>query len=123
MCNIPETVKHVTFDCPVASDALRKFTGFLKNKLNVKFSLTYNEVLLGMNSNQDTNRVPVRKRNVIDVCLILLKQKLILQRENKHYLSEDAVSKLICDRAKIETYNRKSYRKVTYNNAWECITI
>jgi hypothetical protein len=111
MCNEPETIKHVIYDCPVAAKAIYDMKSFLENKLSIHFSIEYGDVLMGVSAYSRISNLTLQEKKVVDTCMILLKQKLILQRDDKHYISEEEVKNLINERAKLECSNSYKYKK------------
>jgi hypothetical protein len=116
MCNEPETLKHAIFDCPVAAKAIFDVKSLLENKLQIHLTFEYESVLLGVNSS--TVGLPVRVGSIVDTCLILVKQKLILQRDDKPFLSNEVVEHLVTERARLENINAIRYKKNNANKIW-----
>jgi hypothetical protein len=108
-CDVVETIKHAIFECPIAIDAINKLENFLTLKIGKNVKFAFNDVLLGVVS--DAWQFSKSERIMLDYCLIMLKQKLILQRENKSIMSQDFIEKLCKDRARMEIYNVKKYKK------------
>jgi len=112
---VPETLKHAIFDCPVAISAWSHF----RNALGLNNDLTYEDVLFGLNSTLNQH-YSTNQASTIDTLGILLKQQLILQRENKHVLELHQVSQLIKARLNLEIYNCKKYDKNQhFRRKWE----
>ncbi len=59
-----------------------------------------------------------KQYSVIDTSLILLKQMLILQREDKIDIDGQKLVRTIVDYAKREVYNKKMYKKSNFNGFW-----
>jgi len=118
-CAVSETLEHAIYTCPVAKDAIRKFEYFMLSKLEVSLSLSFNDVIFGTWSNLCRNMsLNSKQRAVIDTCLILLKQMLILQREEKRDVDEQSLERVLVDYAKREVYNNRVYKKTSFNNYW-----
>jgi hypothetical protein len=104
ICQNVETVKHAIYDCTIAKDAIAKSETFFKNifKLNTDFALTYENVLLGTLSSNVNVQLHNATKVIIDKLLVLLKQKLILQRNNKELLSYSELANLFQSRLRLE---------------------
>ncbi len=121
-CDISETIEHAIFDCSVAKDAIKKFEHFMSNKMGISLSLSLNDVLLGTMADIHNNfNLNTEQKVVIDVCLVLIKQMLILQREEKTNIDEQKLCKCLVDYAKREAYNYKKYKKSYFNHYWHDI--
>ncbi len=114
-CQTTETLKHAIWECDIAQNAIHIFTNTLKETFRdiTELSLSYENVLLGLGCTSTNLTQSMNKKLImtIDACLILLKQKLILQRDNKIFLSHDEIKNLVQDRVNLEKYNKKK-RKV-----------
>jgi len=116
-CNTTETLKHAIFECPIAITAWDHF----KNILNLVINCSYNDILLGFCATNNLN-VLQNRIHAIDTLMVLVKQRLILQRENKVYLNYDNVFSLINERVKLEKYNSLKYgNKIRYSVRWKWI--
>jgi hypothetical protein len=110
-CNVIETLKHAIWECDIAQNAISNF----KTAVTLiypeieSFNISYVTILLGVNNVQNNwvGTVDRKTKNVINTCLVLLKQKLVLQRENKTYITLDEIKSLIAERINIEKYNSK----------------
>ncbi len=117
LCNVPETLKHAVFDCPVAARVWEN----LKGILDMSNTFEYADILLGFSSTKSLN-VSLCRSYSLDTLLILLKQRLILQRENKVHIDRDRIINLIVDRCKLEKYNSsKNDQIIRYINRWKWI--
>jgi len=118
-CEETETLEHAIFMCPVAKDAIKKLEDFMSSRLNSTVNLSFNDVLLGTMANRTGHTdLNVEQKAVIDIGLVLLKQALILQRENKMIIEYRQLCNIIVDYAKREVYNKKVYRKQNFNHYW-----
>jgi len=114
LCNVPETLKHAIFECPVASNVWEHF----KTLLNLDLPITYDNILLGFSTTNSLN-LNRNKTYAIDTLLILLKQRLILQRENKIHINVDQIFSVISDRLRLEKYNSVKYNhKTRFISRW-----
>jgi exonuclease III len=108
-CQVEETLKHAIWECEIAQCAIICFTNQLQkifpNICNA--TLSYENILLGISCTTNAFKTTLDRKNIafIDVCLILLKQKLILQRENKVFLFDDDIEDIIINRLKLNKYN------------------
>ena len=120
-CNLTETLTHAVFECDIAKDAFKKVGSictelYLDGQGNVdKLNLNIDAVLFGV---CNVTHVPTltlgltwEQRGNIDKFIILTKQKLILQREEKHIIEIDALKRLFSDYINMQNYNNKKYRK------------
>ncbi len=106
-CNQTETVSHAIFHCPIAKDAITKLENLLNRQysFNPPLSITFNNMLLGISSTSINTFITHAPKYAIDCVLVLLKQKLILQRDNKIFLSVRDIDTLFYNRLNIEKYN------------------
>jgi len=117
LCLVPETLKHAIFECPVAKRVWEN----LKEILNLDYVFVYSDILMGL-STTNSIRFGKRKSYSFDTLLILLKQKLILQRENKIHIDRDQIVNLIFSRIKIEKYNSMRYKRERhFETKWKWI--
>lgn len=114
-CNVQEDLRHAIFECPIAVNCWNK----LKLMLCVQSTnLTYKDILLGtVSSRNDSINLSKTKLYAIDSLLILLKQKLILQREEKREVTELEIKNVIVNWIKIEKYNALKNNNITKYNA------
>jgi len=115
MCLTSESLKHAIFECPVAVNAWNHF----KNILNIEIDFQYKDVLLGTSTTKSLN-LNQAKLHSIDTLLILVKQRLILQRENKRNHERQEIISLITDRISLEKFNSRKYNlEKKYNTKWK----
>ncbi len=110
-CDLPETLKHAIFECPIAKDAINKLEKLIGKffKTNIPPKLTYENLLLGTCSSVTNFHPNFHNKKAIDTLLILLKQKLILQRDNKVIIELNELELMITDRINLEHYGLKSF--------------
>ena len=115
LCATEETLKHAIYECPVAQTSL----GHLETILQIP-RLSYESVLLGPNSTvQEISNHNQKQITSLETILILLKQKLILQRENKVFLTITNIRDLILARMSMEKYNSIKTNKISqYTSKW-----
>ncbi len=102
VCNEEETLRHAIFDCRVARKARKSLETYLESKINVRLVLTYENVLFGLTATKTNYVVEKNLQIFIDKVLICLKQKLILQREEKYYIEEEEIKNLVKERLLLE---------------------
>jgi len=120
-CNITETTKHAIFECPIAIDCWNKLNIILNDKIN---ELSLLEIIEGTVSHANINLVELNnaEKYGLDTILILLKQKLILQREQKEFLTNIEILNVIKSWIKIEKYTAIKLNKLhIYNHKWAWI--
>jgi len=99
-CNVIDDLKHTIFECPTAKATIKNLTDLLKFKyhINVK-ELNYESVLMGQKA---TNKFIDLNSDLVDSLLIMIKQKLILQRNNKYSLTQLNIDFLMHSLYKLE---------------------
>ncbi len=102
-CNTVETTIHAIYECPIAIDCWQKLNRILNGRIG---NLTPLEILEGTagSANQNLLGLSNNERFGLDTVLILLKQKLILQREGKLLLLDIEIENVIKNWMKIERY-------------------
>ncbi len=113
-CDEKETFQHAIFDCPIAKGAFEHFENEIlfrydNNFLRVK--LTLEDIIVGLKSTGSLRHLTKEQVTSIDTVLILLKQKLILQRENKQILTRRDITMLFEERKRLDKYNNLKYKK------------
>jgi hypothetical protein len=111
-CNVVETLRHAIWECEIAQNAILNFKVAIESICpeTAPLDISYEVIMFGT---YGICRSVIGKYMIqlINTCLVLLKQKLILQRENKSYISLEEVRTLITDRIKMNSYNdRKKNR-------------
>ena len=115
-CGEIETLKHAVFECSIAKDAFKKL-GLIVTEMYLggqddSANLNMVNILFGICcGNNFNNLFTFNQRKSIDKFIILTKQRLILQRENKIFLEYDVIKGMIQDYINIENYNKKKYTK------------
>ncbi len=102
-CSEVETLTHAIHTCPIAKDCWKKLSDILGLGMEL---FTFNNILLGFGSKQDIipTHLGVKKLRSLDVIMVLLKQTLILQREEKRFLSVSEMKSIIRNRLNIVSY-------------------
>jgi len=117
LCTTTESLRHAIYECPVAASSWVHFNSIL----NINTTFTYDDVLLGISSTNNVN-LSRNKLYTIDTLMVLMKQRLILQREDKRHIERNEVISLILDRLRLEKYNSIKYkREIKYNVKWKWI--
>jgi len=90
----------------------------LENEFNERFfngiprvMLSYDDVALGLLTTKSLANTPSIQLVAMDTVIIELKQKLILQRENRVFLEQREITDLFEQRKNIELYNKVKYNK------------
>jgi len=86
-CNEKETSIHAIFECPIAKDALVKTTNILKNEHGIEVRIEAIDCLYGIDP-VTHGHLNSQQHSLVNVILILVKRKLILQREEKQFITE-----------------------------------
>ncbi len=113
-CGEIETFKHAVFDCQIAKSSLKHIEEeinirYLNSNRNIRLSLE--DITFGVSSTRTLLSLTKEQAIAIDMILILFKQRLILQRENKFELLREDIVSLFEERYRIEKYNSKVYKK------------
>jgi len=115
VCDVEETTEHAVFRCEIARKAFVNLALLLKIQ-----PLSYESVLLGTSSTQQY--ITTLSRNEchgLDYVLIRMKQKLILQREEKVEIVVDEIVRLVRSVIHIEKYNAiKGNNFTKYISKW-----
>jgi len=119
-CGIEETLKHAIFECPIASNCWLKFKNICGNLIG---DLEYQDILFGTSTNNQLHSQITRtERYAIDTLLIIIKQRLILQREDKRDILDSELNNLLKNWIRIEKYVAiKNNMLNKYNNKWQWI--
>ncbi len=114
-CGEIETIEHATYRCEMAKNTFVK----VAEVLNINLP-TYETVVLGSSSTGQYELTLSKKESYgLDNVLIGIKQKLILQRENKVELSQDEVRNTIKLMVKIEKFNAtKTHNLKGFKEKW-----
>jgi hypothetical protein len=112
-CGVIDDLKHTIFDCYHAKGTLKNFLTLLRNKYNINIdNLKYNTLLFGFGS---TNRAVYKNCEAIDTIIILIKQMMILQRNDKYVITEMQIDNLINSQKCLE---EKIITKKIFNRKW-----
>ncbi len=93
LCNVNETISHAIWECPAAATSLTNLKLILLENGSEIGEINKEQMIFGKARNHDLNTI-----------LTLIKQRLILQRENKLALSYDQIKTLIINEITIEKY-------------------
>jgi hypothetical protein len=117
-CGAVETIEHAIFKCNMASRAFDK----LSQILNIE-TPTYETALLGSSSTRQYSLSMSKKASYgLDNILIGIKQKLILQREDKIELTLEEISNIIKKIIQVEKYNSLKTKNIKYyDDRWKWI--
>ncbi len=105
-CNVTETLKHALWDCPAASDTIARLELMIIRHSGRNIKFTYQDLITGTSSSELAINFNMSEKFLIDKILIIIKKTLILQRENKHSLSYEALERLIRDHFTLYSINK-----------------
>jgi exonuclease III len=117
-CGVKDDLKHTIYECSIASITFKNFLTVLKKNFKIDIEkLSYKELLLGTSN----NKLPSHGSSsaAIDTMLLILKRKLILQREEKHILSEKEIIEAIIEQKRIELYKGEGIDKRFHERKWK----
>jgi len=109
-CDVKETLIHAIYDCAVARVAINHLENEIRNRYlldRVNLTLTSADMIFGISSTKSIDILKKEQLRAIDIVIIELKQKLILQRENKHELTREDVKNLFVERYRLGCYTSK----------------
>ncbi len=120
LCKCKETLKHATFDCTVARNAVLTLNEVIKARygLQSEVNLSYENMLFGLTSTINNVGLRFKQKVAIDHVIILLKQRLILQRENKLPINVDEINRIFEERKNIDKYIRVKNKGTFELNVW-----
>jgi len=120
LCKCKETLKHATYDCPVAMNAVITLTEVIKTRygLQSEVNLSYENILFGLSSTATNVGLRVKQKIAIDHVIILLKQRLILQRENKLPIDANEIVGIFEERKNMDKYIKVKNRSFVEQNIW-----
>jgi len=113
-CNEKETFRHAVYDCPIAKAALKHVENEVfyryENNFN-RVELSLEDITVGVRSTGSFGHLRREQVISLDIILILLKQRLILQRENKLMLERKDITFMFEERKRLDRYNIMKYKK------------
>jgi len=105
-CNEPETLIHVIHDCDIAQQSITNIKALIKELTGEDISINKTDMLLGVNDVFSLS-------NVLNCILVLIKRRLVLQRENKIPLTENDIKNLIQTQFAKEKYIAIKQKRVS----------
>ena len=117
-CNEIESLNHAVVECNIAKDAFKKvgiicsemFLGCKQQEDDI--NLCQNSILFGLSATNNIDRRLNRSHiQNIDKFIIIIKQRLILQREDKSFLEFDTIKNCLNEYLKLQIYNNIKYRR------------
>ncbi len=101
-CQIPETISHAVWECPIAQQSISNLTTIYNAINNTHLTLDKKTVIYG-----------IRNKAAFNTILTIIKRNLILQREEKQVLSCKVIKQLIKQQCDLELYiaQKKSYQQ------------
>jgi len=120
LCNVKETLKHAIFDCPIARSAIHSLSQLINTKYNlvVRVIFTYENILFGLSSTVTNVCLKRSQKSAIDQVITVIKQKLILQRENKILINPEEINMIFEERMNLEKYIAIKNRNYEQTNRW-----
>ncbi len=97
-----ESTIHAIYECPIAKDTLRKLETLITRNLGIEIKINQYDCLYGIDR-LTHSMVPRKERAFINKALILVKRKLILQREDKVSITDEELSRMIETQTKLES--------------------
>jgi hypothetical protein len=114
-CKVPDNLIHSIYECNIAKATWDNFKETTNELLNYEIgNLTYKNVLLGISNNSNYNYQDITYG--IDTIMLLIKRKLILQREEKRIISTEEIRKIIFDQITLE--KRFKLKKTDLKKRW-----
>jgi len=115
-CGIEENLEHVLFSCEIASRTILNFREILQDMKNTRIEFTFKDILVGFACNQNVTYT-LKEKLLIDELIIILKRKLILQRENKRVIEKPELNNMIKEQYNI--YKMNKWDTSSWNNVFE----
>ena len=106
-CQVPETTIHAIAECPIAKDTFENFQVTYQRLTGIILNITNEESLLGV-------KKTIPNSSSINTILTLMKQRLILQRENKHIITQQNLEVMILNQFNMEKYVAKKQNRGTH---------
>jgi len=109
-CNREEDLVHAIWTCPIAVESIDNIKR-LYNEVNRENQIDLNkeDIIYG-----------IKNKDALNTIITLIKQRLILQRENKQIISRDEIMEIIKREIRIESYiAKKSNRMPTLLKKWK----
>jgi hypothetical protein len=108
-CNVTETLTHAIWECTIAQRSMDNFR-LIHDELNISNNdLTRENMIIG-----------IKGQNALNTIITLLKQRLILQRENKLALTVEMIKSVIRGVMRIELQIAKKNNNLRkFNNKWQ----
>ena len=104
-CQVEETLMHAIFDCPVAQTTMKNTSDAYYSLTGERITITREISLVGFNRNTPNC-------HSLNTILTLVKQRLILQRENKQIITNDMIMDIILRQLQIERYIAKKQNRL-----------
>jgi hypothetical protein len=107
-CNVTETIEHAIWTCPIAQNSINVLKQLSHELSNVQLDIGKNDFIYG-----------IQRQGALNVIFTLLKRTLVLQREDKHFLTLDDIRKLILSEMNVEKFILKKQGKMSaFTNRW-----
>ena len=122
-CDVVETTIHAIYECPIAKETMENLNKCLRNITDIEIKISDFDCLFGVEGNEFRG-LGEELSNVINTILIIIKRKLILQRESKFILTEEMINKIILDQKSLEKYNaNRTKTSHKFNKRWTNVRI
>jgi exonuclease III len=115
-CGVEETLEHAIYSCEIANKTFKNLESVVTEHTQITLGLTYIDILAGIACNKQT-RLMFCEKLLLDELIIIIKRKLILQREEKRILEKPELINIIKDHYRIYKYNKWK------TNAWNFFNV
>lgn len=111
-CNSPETLIHAIFTCDIAKQTIINFKNVIYVHCGIRLDIGESDMLTGIRTSSTIN-------NALNCILIIIKRRLVLQRQDKSILSETEIEKLIKMQINKEKYIAvKNNQIISHQKRW-----
>jgi hypothetical protein len=110
--NEVETIMHAIHYCPIAMETKANLERHIKNEFDIDLVISPLETLFGIGNDTNYN-LSNKQKSIINTLLIIIKRKLILQRENKLIISLNEIKNFAQFQMKLDSYISKT-TKIDY---------
>jgi hypothetical protein len=112
-CNEKDDLKHSIFECTIAKESLENFVISINDKLKIRLNnISYQKLLFG---NSTYERLNIEEYQLVDTLLVIIKHRLLTQRDCKYVLNVRCISKIIDEQHRLE---KKILSSAAYKKRW-----